>query len=157
MIDMLSGWPLTRIVIIRDEMGVHSKTDPIVFLLTINPTPLTCKCCSPLNHTLCPSSVINSPQPVYRVSASPMIFHVYRCNSCSSSFIFPVLYRVRTFHVPIVKSVLQILILLFWFWFFPGAYFSILSWKTRENAVVFMLGPDRSRMWFPFGLRMISV
>lgn len=60
---------------------------------------------SPLNHVLCRSSVVNSPQPVYLVSARPMTFHVYRCNSCSSSLTLPTL---CPFQVPTLNSSLHI-------------------------------------------------
>ena len=77
--------------IILSEMYLKSYIESVSFFLTRKPTPFLFSFSWPLFNNVCPLSVVTSPVPIHRISASYLL----------SSSSFPYLARLLTFHLPI--------------------------------------------------------
>ena len=132
---MLKGATLRRTVMSLLETGRHPMTLFTTSLWTGNPTPCSCLFSFPLKKTLCPSSVVVSPNFLHIILQSPRMFHLYLSISCVSSK------GVLVFHVPIVMLSLP------WILYgAPVAYLTPLSWCSAEGAVLVDPGDDQTGM-----------
>ena len=125
-----------------EPAGDWATSHDSVHDVLVNRNLMPCSCLSPfsLKKTLCPSSVVISPNFFHLISQSPRMFHLYLSILCVISWSFPAAFSVLVFHVPMMMM--------------------SLPWVCKVQGNWFQLTSEEAAWWnghYRFGLSVVQV